>query len=78
LRIASSISYCRNCGACIERCPCGAITPQGKDNQVCKTYLDQTLALYSPPYGCGKCQTRVPCEGRVPAAKAKVESPPTF
>ena len=45
---------------------------------MCKTYLDQTLALYSPPYGCGKCQTRVPCEGRVPAAKAKVESPPTF
>jgi len=66
--------YCRNCGACIERCPCGAIGPQGKDNLVCKQYLDRTLALYSPRYGCGKCQTGVPCEGRVPAARAEARA----
>jgi epoxyqueuosine reductase QueG len=58
--------HCGRCGACIERCPCGAIGPEGKDNLACKKYLDQTLGLYSPRYGCGKCQTGVPCEGRVP------------
>lgn len=25
-------------------------------------FLDHTLELFSPRYGCGKCQTAVPCE----------------
>ena len=54
--------YCSECGNCIPRCPPGAIGPSGKDNRLCKIYLDETLALYSPRYGCGKCQTGVPCE----------------
>lgn len=58
--------YCTKCGACIKRCPAECITLQGKDNTVCSQYLDQTLAMYKPRYGCGKCQTKVPCENRRP------------
>jgi epoxyqueuosine reductase len=58
--------YCIDCGICIGRCPCQAIDRSGKDNAVCKMYLDQTTTLYAPRYGCGKCQTAVPCEGQIP------------
>ena len=58
--------YCTKCGACIKRCPVECITLQGKDNTVCSKYLDQTLAMYKPSYGCGKCQTKVPCENKRP------------
>ena len=58
--------YCSGCGDCMERCPPGAIGPSGKDNRLCKIYLDETLALYQPRYGCGKCQTGVPCEAGIP------------
>jgi hypothetical protein len=61
--------YCGACGLCIERCPCRAVDRSGKDNQVCKAYLDTTRVLYAPRYGCGKCQTGVPCEGRIPAGQ---------
>jgi epoxyqueuosine reductase QueG len=60
--------YCGKCGACIGRCPCRAISlANGKDNSICKTYVDSTRRLYAPRYGCGKCQTGVSCEGRIPA-----------
>jgi epoxyqueuosine reductase QueG len=62
--------YCGQCGRCIERCPCRAITPSGKDHLPCKAYLDQTRALYAPRYGCGKCQTAVPCEAGIPVKRA--------
>jgi epoxyqueuosine reductase QueG len=58
--------YCGACGRCIDRCPCRAVDRSGKDNLVCKAYLDTTRVLYAPRYGCGKCQTGVPCEGRIP------------
>jgi epoxyqueuosine reductase len=54
--------YCIKCGACIARCPVGAITDSGKDNKICARYLNEVLAKYKPRYGCGKCQTAVPCE----------------
>lgn len=57
---------CRTCGICIGRCPCQAITPSGKNHQRCLEYEDATLDLYAPRYGCGKCMTGVPCEGRIP------------
>lgn len=58
--------YCVKCGACILRCPPFAINEQGKDNGVCSDYLDRVLARYKPRYGCGKCQTGVPCECKIP------------
>jgi epoxyqueuosine reductase QueG len=57
------------CGACIARCPSGAITAAGKDVAVCSHYLDNVIKpLFSPRYGCGKCQTAVPCEAGIPGA----------
>jgi epoxyqueuosine reductase QueG len=58
--------YCTKCGACILRCPPLAINETGKDNAVCSDYLDRVLARYRPRYGCGKCQTGVPCEHAIP------------
>lgn len=60
--------YCSKCGSCISRCPPLAITEHGKDHVVCSDYLDRVKVRYSPRYGCGKCQTGVPCEYQVPAA----------
>ncbi len=60
------------CTACIARCPVGAITPAGHDKAKCAEYVDRTLkeALAGPwgtPIpGCGLCQTKVPCEERIP------------
>ncbi|MDU4962549.1 MAG: epoxyqueuosine reductase [Sporomusaceae bacterium] len=59
-------AYCTHCGACILRCPPLAITDTGKDNAVCGEYLDRVLARFHPRYGCGKCQTGVPCEAGNP------------
>jgi epoxyqueuosine reductase len=61
--------YCSKCGACILRCPPLAIDEKGKDNVVCGEYLDRVLARYRPRYGCGKCQTGVPCEDKIPARR---------
>ncbi len=61
--------YCSFCGACIKRCPAGAITMEkGKDHELCAEFVHKTREIYSPRYGCGKCQVRVPCEKGVPAA----------
>lgn len=59
--------YCSKCGACIKRCPPQAIDDTGKDNAVCSAFLDTTMARFKPRYGCGKCQTAVPCEASAPA-----------
>ena len=58
--------YCTMCNACIDRCPVGAITETGKDHRICHGFLDETLAKHTPRYGCGKCQTAVPCECSIP------------
>ncbi len=58
--------YCTNCGACIRRCPPEAIDESGKRHQPCSDYLDAMKARFQPRYGCGKCQTGVPCEDRIP------------
>ena len=58
--------YCSKCGACILRCPPLAITEQCKDNAVCSDYLDRVKDRFKPYYGCGKCQTGVPCESSIP------------
>lgn len=60
------------CGACMERCPVGAVTAGGHDKVVCSEHLSKTRR-YVPEhygfagYGCGLCQTGVPCESGIPA-----------
>ena len=58
--------YCTKCGECIPRCPPTAIDENGKDAESCSKFLDKTLKLNKPRYGCGKCQTAVPCEYQNP------------
>ena len=31
--------------------------------------LEETKKKYAPRYGCGKCQTKVPCESRIPGKR---------
>lgn len=76
---SSPFEYCTMCGACAKRCPAGAIDPArgvvlGKEQTICGPYLD---GGFLPPqgrkqvvrYGCGKCQTAVPCESGIPGKK---------
>jgi epoxyqueuosine reductase QueG len=66
-----------SCTACIERCPAGAITPAGHDKERCHVYLETvTKATLAGPWGtpipgCGLCQTKVPCEDRIPPRAVK-------
>lgn len=60
------------CGACMARCPAGAITPAGHDKQRCSDYMDREFAslrerLDISISGCGLCQTGVPCEDCIPS-----------
>jgi epoxyqueuosine reductase len=70
-------AYClffskRVCGKCIQRCPAGAITEKGHDKDKCRNYLvsvthDYVKSHYGfEGYGCGLCQTGVPCESEIP------------
>jgi len=64
--------YCTKCGACIRRCPVGAISlEKGKDHSVCGPWIDRSKQIYAPRYGCGLCQTRVPCESGIPPKPKK-------
>lgn len=60
------------CKECISRCPVGAITEKGKDKSTCYRHLSQTTKDYVTHkygfdgYGCGLCQTGVPCESKIP------------
>ena len=65
-----------SCKVCAARCPAGAITSKGHDKKKCSDYL-RSLG-YSPKdlgkgydldlsvAGCGLCQTKTPCEYRIP------------
>ena len=67
-RVYSGIyDYCTKCGACIRRCPAKAITAEyGKNHNVCNEWLQEMSRIHAPRYGCGLCQTKVPCESRIP------------
>ncbi len=61
------------CGKCIERCPVGALSPQGHDKRLCQQYTEVTMPRYSQEVfgmetpACGLCQSRVPCMDHIPA-----------
>jgi epoxyqueuosine reductase len=63
------------CGKCIPKCPVGAITEKGKNKQICRAHLFPVTSDYVKKtygfdgYGCGHCQTGVPCESKIPLPK---------
>ena len=63
------------CGVCIRRCPAGSIGPTAadRDKEACRLHAyDHIRRLglatfgWEGTYGCGLCQTGVPCEDRNP------------
>lgn len=62
--------YCSRCGACARNCPAGAIDREkGKDHVLCSRFVDRVKEHHRLWYGCGKCQVKVPCEGKIPARR---------
>lgn len=68
--------YClkdRGCHACADRCPAGAITLEGGHDKLrCRQYqmsfrekLEKEYG-FKGVFGCGLCQTNVPCEYGIP------------
>jgi len=59
------------CGMCTKRCPAGAVTKSGHDKMACMKQCNATAEYAAKQfglkgYGCGFCQTGVPCESRIP------------
>jgi len=60
------------CGACARRCPVGSVTKEGRDKEACAHHLEPVTQEFVrreygfDGYGCGLCQTRVPCESGIP------------
>jgi epoxyqueuosine reductase QueG len=68
------------CGVCADRCPVGAISTEravggasGHDKRKCRAHLHPTTSDWVQSeygfdgYGCGLCQSAVPCESKIPA-----------
>ena len=64
-----------SCGACIGRCPVGALSTSGHDKSICRDYVYGAIPkavgeLFDvPSTGCGLCQTKVPCESGIPSTR---------
>jgi len=60
------------CKKCISRCPVGALTEAGHDKIKCRSHVRPVTEEYVKAhygfdgYGCGLCQTGVPCESKIP------------
>ncbi|MCW4040238.1 MAG: epoxyqueuosine reductase [Candidatus Bathyarchaeota archaeon] len=59
------------CGQCMTRCPINAITEEGHNKMICRRYVQMTRRYVTrhygfKGYGCGFCQTAVPCESGIP------------
>jgi len=72
------------CSACISRCPVESIgaTTAARNKGACKDHYDGTIRTqraevfgWDGVYGCGLCQTGVPCEDRIPVAPAQRTNP---
>ncbi|OGO05153.1 MAG: hypothetical protein A2Y73_01805 [Chloroflexi bacterium RBG_13_56_8] len=68
------------CGACIDRCPAGAISTEGHDKMKCREYISQQVGPYQQVYGventgCGLCQAGVPCEAGIPPRRERSNEP---
>ena len=65
-----------SCLACVKRCPVGAISKKGHDKAKCYDHAGKTCGEYVKKrlkfdgYGCGLCQTGVPCESGIPVKDA--------
>lgn len=63
------------CGKCIPRCPVSALSEDGHDKLKCYAHLKPVTSDYVKSefgfdgYGCGLCQTKVPCESKIPVKK---------
>lgn len=61
-----------SCTGCRKRCPVGAISESGHDKVKCWDHAGVTCAGFVKEkygfdgYGCGLCQTGVPCESGIP------------
>jgi len=66
-----------SCGKCIGRCPAGALSREGHDKPKCREYVYGEIPravgerFSVSEIGCGLCQTRVPCEGRIPRGEGR-------
>jgi hypothetical protein len=63
------------CAECAARCPVGSVSVQGRDKVACVRQLGLAEAYVKQHYGfdgygCGLCQTAVPCESGIPGAAA--------
>lgn len=60
------------CMSCARRCPVDAITVEGHDKKKCFDHVFTNCGKYIEEnfgfkgYGCGLCQTKVPCENEIP------------
>jgi len=65
------------CGACIGRCPAGALSEGGHDKAKCRQYTyGEVMDAVGKEFGvsvagCGLCQTRVPCEQKIPPGRGE-------
>ena len=68
------------CAVCVKRCPRGAISKEkGHDKVKCRAFLDNEIMTYvsenwadlKGAYGCGLCQSAVPCERSIPGRQPK-------
>jgi epoxyqueuosine reductase QueG len=70
---SSPYENCTLCGECAQNCPADAISiSEGKDHVRCSEYLDMIRKKHQPRYGCGKCQTGVPCESEIPPRRLQM------
>ena len=64
------------CGVCIDRCPAGALSENGHDKVKCREHVHGAAGEHVrnnygfEGFGCGLCQTLVPCESRIPEPRA--------
>jgi len=66
------LGYCNDCGLCIKKCHGNCYFPDrhGKDHALCSKQIRKVCEPYAPRYGCGKCQSGLPCDHKPMRKKA--------